>query len=147
MTKADANNSSVRSTPDATQQFVAKVGERVRNARQKKGISRRILSENSGVSQRYLAQLETGKGNVSIALLYQIAEALGYTPGWFLGEKNPWNSDIHRLVEYYKLASPDQKERAFQVLEPSFGAANKGTPNMFDRLKGSGQIHFGKNPC
>jgi XRE family aerobic/anaerobic benzoate catabolism transcriptional regulator len=36
------------------------------------------LSERSGVSPRYIAQLEGGAGNVSIALLYKIAAALDY---------------------------------------------------------------------
>jgi len=58
-------------------QFLAILGERVRDARADKGISRRVLSELSGVSQRYLAQLESGKGNISIGLLLRVADALG----------------------------------------------------------------------
>ena len=41
----------------------AQVGDRVRAARAAKGMSRRVLSEASGVSPRYLAQLESGEGN------------------------------------------------------------------------------------
>jgi len=46
-------------------EFIGAVGLRVRQARQRKGMSRRVLSERSGVSQRYLAQLESGSGNIS----------------------------------------------------------------------------------
>jgi len=74
--------------------LVSKVGERVRYARQQKSISRRVLSEESGVSQRYLAQLETGGGNISVGLLYQVAAALGHSPDWFLREDDPWH--LHR---------------------------------------------------
>ena len=42
------------------QRLLVLVGERVRNARARMGISRRMLAERSGVSQRYLAQLEVG---------------------------------------------------------------------------------------
>jgi XRE family aerobic/anaerobic benzoate catabolism transcriptional regulator len=49
-------------------------------------MSRRELSELSGVSQRYLAQLESGAGNISIALLYQVAAALGQPAASFLAE-------------------------------------------------------------
>ena len=55
------------------------VGQRVHQVRKQRGLSRRELSERSGVSPRYIAQLEGGTGNVSIALLYKIAAALDYT--------------------------------------------------------------------
>ena len=52
-----------RTADENIEALIAMVGERVRVARARKGISRRILSEMSGVSQRYLAQLEAGQGN------------------------------------------------------------------------------------
>src|SRR5271170_7233528 len=52
------------------------LGERVREARARRGMTRRILAKDSDVSERYLAQLESGQGNVSILLLRQIAQAL-----------------------------------------------------------------------
>jgi len=39
-------------------------------------MTRRILARDSGVSERYLAQLETGQGNASVLLLQRIAAAL-----------------------------------------------------------------------
>jgi len=39
-------------------------------------MSRKLLARDSGVSERYLAQLEAGQGNISILLLRQIAAAL-----------------------------------------------------------------------
>ncbi len=53
------------------------VGDRVRAARKTCAMSRRALSERSGVSLRYLAQLEAGEGNISIGLLLRVTEALG----------------------------------------------------------------------
>jgi XRE family aerobic/anaerobic benzoate catabolism transcriptional regulator len=49
--------------------LLAQVGLRILKARTKAGISRRLLSEKSGVSPRYIAQMEAGAGNTSIALL------------------------------------------------------------------------------
>jgi XRE family aerobic/anaerobic benzoate catabolism transcriptional regulator len=57
--------------------FLQKLGERVREARARRGMTRRILARDSRVSERYLAQLETGQGNVSVLLLRQIGAALG----------------------------------------------------------------------
>jgi len=56
--------------------FLRALGERVREARSRRGISRRALADASGVSERYLAELESGRGNVSVLLLRQIAAAL-----------------------------------------------------------------------
>lgn len=53
------------------------LGLRVRRARAALGLSRRALEARAGVSERYLAQLEAGRGNISILLLSRIAVALG----------------------------------------------------------------------
>ena len=63
--------------PDLTAYLTA-LGARVRDARAKRGMARRILARDSGVSERYLAQLEGGTGNPSVAVLRQIAHAVDY---------------------------------------------------------------------
>ena len=55
--------------------YLELIGARVRQYRGLRGMSRRVLSAASGVSERYLAQLETGRGNASITVLKQIADA------------------------------------------------------------------------
>lgn len=59
------------------------IGTMVRMARGEKGISRRTLSEVSGVSQRYLAQIEAGEGNISVAMLVRLGAALDISAGDF----------------------------------------------------------------
>jgi XRE family aerobic/anaerobic benzoate catabolism transcriptional regulator len=61
---------------DSRRDYLAALGDRVREARARRGQSRKGLAADSGVSERYLAQLEAGQGNVSILLLRQIAAAL-----------------------------------------------------------------------
>jgi len=39
-------------------------------------MSRKQLARKSGISERYVAQIEAGKGNVSIVLLLRIAYAI-----------------------------------------------------------------------
>jgi len=65
------------------------VGARVRSLRERRGISRRRLSESSGVSERFLAQLEAGKGNISLARFADVAIALGTTPAELLVGATP----------------------------------------------------------
>ena len=63
--------------PISEDDYLRRLGERVRTARARRGMTRRILARDSGVSERYLAQLEAGQGNISIVLLRKIARAMG----------------------------------------------------------------------
>ncbi|HET9698556.1 MAG TPA: helix-turn-helix transcriptional regulator [Terriglobales bacterium] len=56
--------------------FLKMVGENVRRVRAERGMTRKALSVKSEVSERFLAQLETGTGHASILVLRQIADAL-----------------------------------------------------------------------
>lgn len=59
------------------EQFLRAFGERVRDERVRRGLSRKRLAEQAGISERYITQLESGKGNASILVLRHIATALG----------------------------------------------------------------------
>ncbi len=54
-------------------EFLIQLGARVREMRTIHGMSRRELARRSGMSERYVAQIESGKGNVSIVRLLRIA--------------------------------------------------------------------------
>jgi len=54
-------------------EFLHQLGGRVREMRALRGMSRRELARRSGMSERYVAQIEAGKGNVSIVRLLRIA--------------------------------------------------------------------------
>jgi len=56
--------------------YLAQLGERVRSWRNGRGMTRKALAEASGVSERYLAQLEAGRGNISVLLLRKVAQAM-----------------------------------------------------------------------
>jgi XRE family aerobic/anaerobic benzoate catabolism transcriptional regulator len=57
--------------------FLDQLGQRVRTMRALRGMSRKVLAKVSGISERYIAQLESGKGNVSIVLLRRVSNAMG----------------------------------------------------------------------
>src|SRR5881227_3583489 len=57
--------------------FLEQLGQRVRTMRGLRGMSRKVLARVSGISERYIAQLESGKGNVSIVLLRRVSNAMG----------------------------------------------------------------------
>lgn len=62
-------------TDDAA--LLASIGRRVREGRERRGMARKILSQNSSVSERYLAHLEAGEANASVLILRSVARALG----------------------------------------------------------------------
>lgn len=63
--------------PDA---LLLRVGTRVRAIRRERGISRKELGERAGLSERFLALVESGQGNPSLRSLAEIAVALETTP-------------------------------------------------------------------
>ncbi len=63
--------------PDGEAALLARIGERVREARASRGMTRKLLAAHSQVSERYLAQLEGGSANPSVLVLSKLAEALG----------------------------------------------------------------------
>ena len=62
---------------DPESAFLEQLGQRVRTMRGLRGMSRKVLAKVSGISERYIAQLESGKGNVSIVLLRRVSNAMG----------------------------------------------------------------------
>jgi XRE family aerobic/anaerobic benzoate catabolism transcriptional regulator len=56
--------------------YLARLGERVRAWRVEHAMTRKTLALASGVSERYLAQLESGQGNISVLLLRKLAHAM-----------------------------------------------------------------------
>ena len=56
---------------------VPRVGERLREARQRRGVSVRSLARELGVSASLISQIETGKSQPSVSTLYAMTTALG----------------------------------------------------------------------
>jgi len=65
-------------------------------------MSRKVLAADSGVSERYLAQLEAGLGNVSILLLRQIASALGLPLTELLAESAEEDAELNLATQFLK---------------------------------------------
>ena len=70
--------------------FLAKVGARVRELRERRDQTRRELAAASGLSERFLADLEAGVGNISVQRLDELGRALGTSAGeLLLGAEQP----------------------------------------------------------
>ena len=60
--------------------FLLELGKRLRDTRLTLAMSRRELARRSGISERYVAEIEAGRGNVSIVLLLRIIRAVREAP-------------------------------------------------------------------
>jgi XRE family aerobic/anaerobic benzoate catabolism transcriptional regulator len=95
--------------------FLEQLGQRVRTMRGQRGMSRKVLAQVSGISERYIAQLESGKGNVSIVLLRRVSQALGTQPEDLIPANDPV-PDWPVLRDLLRRASPVQLAHARDVL-------------------------------
>ena len=134
------------SKPGDSKEYLAMVGHRVRELRARRGMTRKILARDSRVSERYLAQLESGEGNISILLLRQVARALD-TPLEslvFVGAEPP--VELVRTTEFLRSLRAEELSRARELLLQEFGGVN---PDARDSrialigLRGAGKSTLG----
>jgi|tagenome__1003787_1003787.scaffolds.fasta_scaffold20928070_2 XRE family aerobic/anaerobic benzoate catabolism transcriptional regulator len=77
--------------------YLAQLGDRVRAWRNQHGMTRKSLSAACGVSERYLAQLEAGEGNISVLLLRKVAHAMGVPVETLVREDPPQTKPVALL--------------------------------------------------
>jgi XRE family aerobic/anaerobic benzoate catabolism transcriptional regulator len=100
---------------------LAELGARVRAWRARRGMTRKQLAADSGLSERFLADVESGKGNVSINSLEAAARALNITILELLQDApRPALSRVHGLLG--RLEDP-QLDQAYSLLATTFGLA------------------------
>lgn len=74
---------------DLETEYLSQLGARVRAWRSQHGMTRKALSAACGVSERYLAQLEAGEGNISVLLLRKVARAMSVPVEELVREEAP----------------------------------------------------------
>jgi XRE family transcriptional regulator, aerobic/anaerobic benzoate catabolism transcriptional regulator len=129
--------------PDSA--YLAAIGERVREIRARRGMSRRTLAHDSGVSERYLASLESGRGNVSILLLKQIAQAID-VPVEQLARSGPEApAEFALLTQWLSRLSAAEIRRASDTLHRAFGGDTNGRKRRIALigLRGAGKTTLG----
>src|SRR5687768_10132976 len=82
-------------------------------------MSRKLLAHHAGISERYLTQLESGKGNVSLLLLRHIAAALGLPVSRLVGDE-PLSPEMAAMRQFLARLTPDQLKEAHASLTEAF---------------------------
>src|SRR5215467_8894137 len=90
------------------------LGDRVRQARARRGMTRKQLARDSEVSERYLAQIEAGHGNISVLVLRQLAKALNLSPEALLLEGPEPPVEFVHTVEFLRRLSLENLQLARQ---------------------------------
>jgi len=108
-------NSDMTDKPDPEASFLEQLGQRVRTMRALRGMSRKVLAKVSGISERYIAQLESGKGNVSIVLLRRVASAMAAQLEDLIPTSEP-APDWPIIRDLLRKATPSQIAQARDIL-------------------------------
>lgn len=89
-------------------------------------MSRKLLASHAGISERYITQLESGKGNASILILRQIASALGLPLTRLVEDESP-SAEMTLLRQFLARLSPEQLKEAHASLASRFAADAHGS--------------------
>jgi XRE family aerobic/anaerobic benzoate catabolism transcriptional regulator len=132
--------------PDPEAGFLVQLGQRVRNMRALRGMSRKVLAKVSGISERYIAQLESGKGNVSIVLLRRVSNAMGAHLEDLIPAAEP-APDWPVIRDLLRKATPNQIAQAKEILAGNGASALRQASFAgiaLIGLRGAGKSTLGK---
>lgn len=128
--------------------LLQQLGERVRNLRAKRGVSRKSLARDARVSERYLANLETGIGNASILLLSRVAEALALPLSDIVIGSDSERPDLVMGTQLLRKMSEYDLAEALHLLQSRFAErvspATRLTRIALIGLRGAGKSTLGK---
>jgi XRE family aerobic/anaerobic benzoate catabolism transcriptional regulator len=128
--------------------FLESLGERVRTLRSRKGMTRRAVAVAADVSERHLANLEYGTGNVSVLVLLQVANALQCSLAELLGDVTTTSPEWLLIRELLGKRSEADLRRARVQLGEMFGEGGnaqerKGRIALIG-LRGAGKTALGQ---
>lgn len=133
-----------RPISEPAESLIERLARRVRAARTSQGLPRRLLSERSGVSPRYLAQLEAGEGNISVMLLSRVAAALNIKIEDLLSDAGPMEDDVARVAALYRTAPSPVQGRVRALLAPEHPMAQRAQRICLIGLRGAGKSTLGQ---
>jgi XRE family aerobic/anaerobic benzoate catabolism transcriptional regulator len=128
--------------------LLAALGERVRNLRARRGLTRKAVALAADVSERHLANLEYGIGNASILVLQQVATALQCSLAELVGDITTTSPEWLLIRELLEHRSEADLRRARIALGELLGTA-AGDPARHRRialvgLRGAGKSTLGQ---
>ncbi len=134
-----------RSDENVVDELIRAVGARVRSIRSRRGLTRKNLAFHSGVSERYLAQVEQSSANISLALLSRIATALGVHVGDLLQEQMVGGIKYAPLGELIATLPVETQQEAYRLLRDAFCEDHRSYKGVaLTGLRGGGKSTLGE---
>jgi len=128
-----------------SERLLSVLGDRVRTLRAQRGMTRKMLARDSGVSERYLAQLEQGQGNISVVLLARVATALRTQPSDLLQMRERRTTEEILIADLLRELSPDAHKAFLQMLSEHFSVPIESRRRIaLIGLRGAGKTSQGK---
>lgn len=128
-----------------TARLLAAIAHNIRFLRGQRGMTRKGLAEQSGVSLPHLARLESAQGNVSVAVLDKVARALNQPVSRLFDEQGSSTGDLPLVVEVLKRRTPEELGRVRKWLFAEFESSNDKTGRIaLIGLRGAGKSTVGK---
>jgi len=131
----------------SSEEFSAEVGALVRRGRARRGITRRQLASDSGISERYLAQIESGQGNPSIIVLKAVALAMDMPMTELLPINGKRHEAFHRINELLGRLSTAELPSVAQMIEQRIresAASERSRRIALVGLRGAGKTTLGQ---
>ena len=140
----DRNGKAAPNSNVDDERYLRMLGERIRDLRARRGMTRKILARDSGISERYLAQLEVGRGNISILRLREVAQAMGLPIEDLIrvGPEQP--PELTLLIQYLHRLSPTRLSEARELLLAKFETQGKRGRIALIGLRGAGKTTLGR---
>lgn len=135
-----------RRTKTAASDPLKALADRVRQARARRGMTRKQLARDSGVSERYLAQIEGGKGNISVLFLRRLSKALNMSIDALLLEGPEPPIELAHAIEFLRRLSLNDLRLARQTLLHQFGGVDPAARHRriaLIGLRGAGKSTLG----
>ena len=130
----------------ADEDFLARLGGKVRDARMRRGFTRKVLARDSAVSERYLAELEAGRGNISILLLRKVAGPLGLSLAELMRDNDEQALELTLIHEFLQRLPKQRLARVRAQLQRDFGGGSAGRSERLALigLRGAGKSTLGE---
>lgn len=124
-------------------------GERLRNLRARRGLTRKALAQSADVSERYLALLENGTGNPSLVILDQVSRALECSMAELVGDATATSAEWLLIRELLDGRSEAELRRARIAVGEAIGLAQPRAQDKDRRialigLRGAGKSTLGR---
>lgn len=135
-----------KTSSTAIDEYIQGIADRVKGMRAQRGMTRKHLSKNSDISERYLALIEAGQANISITLLLKLADALDveFEKLLPLVEQPLPKTNKTPLSQFIRTLSAEQQIEALSLLSKRFNLPPPSVHGMaLIGLRGAGKTTLG----